>query len=154
MNTSLNLDKDHLTACISCGLCLPHCPTYQTTQDESRSPRGRISLMKGVENGLIPLSKEVVESMDTCVQCLGCETACPSGVQYGELIAQTREALSDHRKVSFQLRVGLWILLHARILLVGSRVLAVLQRLKLVPAKALPVPSRICLLYTSPSPRD
>ena len=134
MNTSLNLDKDHLTACISCGLCLPHCPTYQTTQDESRSPRGRISLMKGVENGLIPLSKEVLESMDTCVQCLGCETACPSGVQYGELIAQTREALSDHRKVSFQLRVGLWILLHTRILLVGSRVLAVLQRLKLVPA--------------------
>lgn len=145
MNTSLNLDKDHLTACISCGLCLPHCPTYQTTQDESRSPRGRISLMKGVENGLIPLSKEVVESMDTCVQCLGCETACPSGVQYGELIAQTREALSGHRKVSFQLRVGLWILLHTRILLVGSRVLAVLQRLKLVPAKALPVPSRIPL---------
>ena len=145
MSTSLNLDKDHLTACISCGLCLPHCPTYQTTQDESRSPRGRISLMRGVEDGLMPLSKEVIESLDTCVQCLGCETACPSGVRYGELIGQTREVLNSHRKVSLRLRAGLWILLHMRVLLFGSRVLAVLQRLKLVPNKALPVPSRIPL---------
>ena len=145
MNTSLGLDKNHLAACISCGLCLPHCPTYQVTQNESRSPRGRISLMSGVESGLIPLNKEVIESMDTCVQCLGCETACPSGVHYGALIEKTREVLNSQRKLDFRLRVGLWILLHMKILVIGSRILAFFQRLKLIPAKAFPIPAKIPL---------
>jgi len=143
MSTSLGLNKNHLVACISCGLCLPHCPTYLVTQDESRSPRGRISLMSGVESGLMSLSEEVVESMDTCVQCLGCETACPSGVQYGTLIDQTREILHSQRKLGFRLRVGLWILLHMKILVIGSWTLAFIQRLRLIPKQILPIPKKI-----------
>ena len=103
MNTPLGLAKDELNACVSCGLCLPHCPTYQVTQDESRSPRGRISLMRGVESGSLAITEEVIDSIDTCVQCMGCETACPSSVQYGSLIERTREVLITERKLNLRL---------------------------------------------------
>ena len=88
----LGLRDDALAACVRCGLCLPHCPTYRVSGDESRSPRGRIALMRAAEAGTAALDAEWFEAMDTCVQCLGCETACPSGVPYGELIVATREA--------------------------------------------------------------
>ena len=145
MNTPLGLAKDELTACVSCGLCLPHCPTYQVTQDESRSPRGRISLMRGVESGSLAITKEVIDSIDTCVQCMGCETACPSSVQYGSLIERTREALITERKLNLRLKVGLWVLLRMRLLMIGSRLLALIQRSGLLSNKFLPITSRIPL---------
>ena len=128
----LGLDDQALAACVQCGLCLPHCPTYRVTGDERRSPRGRISLMRAVEwDGLEP-DDEWHEAMDTCVQCLGCVTACPSGVPYGDLIAATRAAASDARRPAVGLRFGLWVIGRPVLLRLGSRILAVLQRLGLM----------------------
>ncbi|MGI9608921.1 MAG: 4Fe-4S dicluster domain-containing protein, partial [Acidimicrobiia bacterium] len=76
---------EELNACVQCGLCLPHCPTYRVSGDETQSPRGRISLMRELQNHDAPLTPEVVDSFATCVQCRGCEPACPSSVPYGHL---------------------------------------------------------------------
>ena len=91
----LKLDADDLNQCVQCGLCLPHCPTYRVTGDESMSPRGRIALMREVQDYNAPITAEVLESFETCVQCRGCEPACPSGVPYGHLMEQARESLAD-----------------------------------------------------------
>ena len=131
-STPLGLDDKALAACVNCGLCLPHCPTYRVTGDERRSPRGRISRMRAGEwEGLQP-DDEWHEAMDTCVQCLGCVTACPSGVPYGDLIAATRAAAARARPPARRLRVGLWILGRPRLLRWASRALAVIQRVGLV----------------------
>ena len=96
----LRLDPDELAACVSCGLCLPHCPTYRVTNDDTYSPRGRISLMRAMQDGGAPATPEIVESMETCVQCLGCETACPSGVPFGHLMEDTRAALATEGRIT------------------------------------------------------
>jgi glycolate oxidase iron-sulfur subunit len=89
----LNLNDDELSSCVSCGLCLPHCPTYRVTGDESASPRGRIAAMRAVEWGGAPADDVFRSFMDRCVQCRGCETACPSSVPFGRLMEGTRAAL-------------------------------------------------------------
>ena len=71
----LRIDADDLNACVQCGLCLPHCPTYRVTGDEALSPRGRIHLMREVQDNDAPVTTEVVDAFDTCVQCRGCEPA-------------------------------------------------------------------------------
>lgn len=76
--------------CVHCGLCLPHCPTYQETGRESSSPRGRIYLMRGVAEERIPLDELVVEEMSLCLGCRACESACPAGVRYGHLLEGMR----------------------------------------------------------------
>jgi glycolate oxidase iron-sulfur subunit len=75
--------------CVHCGFCLPACPTYSVLGDEMDSPRGRIILMKSVLEGSIDLEDALVY-VDHCLGCLGCVTACPSGVPYGELITPFR----------------------------------------------------------------
>ena len=81
----LGVPHDDLASCVSCGLCLPHCPTYRVTQEESASPRGRIALMKHAEStGFI--DEEFVDFMDACIQCRGCETA----VSYTHLTLPTK----------------------------------------------------------------
>ncbi len=79
--------------CVHCGLCLSSCPTYRETGRETSSPRGRIYLMRGVAEGRIPLGEVVAEEAYLCLGCRACETACPSGVQYGALLEQTRAAV-------------------------------------------------------------
>ncbi|MBT3248962.1 MAG: (Fe-S)-binding protein, partial [Actinobacteria bacterium] len=133
MNLPLDLDPDDLAVCVSCGLCLPHCPTYRVTLDERYSPRGRINLMRAAEEGTLAMDNEWFDSLDTCIQCLGCETACPSGVKYGSLIAGTKTAMAQQRTPGRKLRAGLWVLKHPRLLLWGSRAMAVGQRLGLLP---------------------
>ncbi len=131
----LGLDRDELDKCVQCALCLPHCPTFRVTGEDARSPRGRIGLMRAVQYHDAPLSDQVVESFDTCVQCRGCEPACPSGVRFGRLIEQTRETLvgAGHRPPA-KLRFALAALDHHRALLAGSTALAVAQRAHLVPS--------------------
>ena len=135
----LGIDSEDLASCVSCGLCLPHCPTYRVTQEESASPRGRIALMRQAEStGLI--DQNFVDYMDACIQCRGCETACPAGVPFGSMMETTREALAE--QTSYQpwwRRWGYRVLGWPNILAVGSKALAVLQKLKLLPPKlALP----------------
>ncbi len=87
----LNLDDDELATCVSCGLCLPHCPTFRVTGEEALSPRGRISAMRAVHLDGAEPTDDFVRFMETCVQCRGCEPACPSGVPFGRLMEGTRD---------------------------------------------------------------
>ena len=79
-----------IDTCIHCGFCLPACPTYALWGQEMDSPRGRIYLMKMASEATAPLTPEFVQHMDTCLGCVSCMTACPSGVDYGKLIEATR----------------------------------------------------------------
>lgn len=82
---------DILQRCIHCGLCLPSCPTYLETYRETSSPRGRISLIRAVAEGQLDVtSPGFVDQMYECLDCRACEAACPSGVQYGQLVETAR----------------------------------------------------------------
>ena len=76
--------------CVHCGLCLNHCPTYRLWQLEADSPRGRIRQMILVNDGQVALSSGFVDHIDKCLDCRSCETACPSGVEYGKLVEHAR----------------------------------------------------------------
>jgi len=82
--TEQNLD------CVHCGLCLSSCPTYLTTGVEMSSPRGRIYMMRAVEEGRSGIGSVFVKHLDQCLGCLACQTACPSGVPYGHLLEEAR----------------------------------------------------------------
>lgn len=81
---------DDLNKCVSCGLCLPHCPTFRVTGLETASPRGRIAAMRAVSEGLVPVTGEFTTVTDECLACRACEAACPSGVPYGRMIEAAR----------------------------------------------------------------
>ena len=132
----LNVDEDELASCVSCGLCLPHCPTYRVSGEENKSPRGRIAAMRAVHWGDAVADDVFATLMDECVQCLGCQTACPSDVPFGRLMEGAQQAIPPPRWK----RVGYWALGHHRLLLAGSKVVAVAQRLRLVPSKRLGLP--------------
>jgi len=83
-----------LDQCIHCGLCLSACPTYAVNQLEMDSPRGRIALMRGAADGRIGLAGAFQDHIDLCLGCRACETACPSGVQYGLLLETAKAALA------------------------------------------------------------
>jgi glycolate oxidase iron-sulfur subunit len=90
-NLLQQLDYSVLQQCIHCGMCLPTCPTYDATKHETSSPRGRIALMRAVADGkLAPDSTQFADEMYFCLGCLACETACPAGVNYAEMIEYAR----------------------------------------------------------------
>ncbi len=94
---------ERLLDCIHCGLCTAACPTYVETGNEAASPRGRIYLMRQVIDGVLELDGAVKHHLDGCLNCRACETACPSGVQYGQLIEPFRahmERLEPGRSVA------------------------------------------------------
>ncbi len=132
----LRIDAEELNACVQCGLCLPHCPTYRVTGDETMSPRGRIQLMREVQDHDAPVTAEVLSSFDTCVLCRGCETACPSGVNYGHLMEATRETLADDHTITPRWqRWAMAPLGKPSLLAMGSSAIAVANRLSLVPGR-------------------
>jgi glycolate oxidase iron-sulfur subunit len=93
-------DYSSLDPCVHCGFCLPACPTYLATGDEADSPRGRIVLMRALERGEIAADDEgLVQHLDACLGCLGCEPVCPSGVGYGRGIQVAREQLFASRRL-------------------------------------------------------
>ena len=86
--------------CVHCGFCLPTCPSYLLLGQEMDSPRGRIYMMKAGVEGRLPMTAAVVQHFDTCLGCMACETACPSGVRYAPLVEETRAAIEHHHSRS------------------------------------------------------
>jgi glycolate oxidase iron-sulfur subunit len=112
---------------VHCGFCLPACPTYVNLQDENDSPRGRLVLMRGLLEGSLALDDADVRlHLDRCLGCRGCETACPSGVPYGQLLEATRATIAARHRPPLVARVILAVFARPallRVALAGARLL-------------------------------
>jgi len=135
-NASAGLD-----ACVHCGFCLQACPTYVNLQDENDSPRGRLVLMRRLLEGDLALDDaDVGTHLDRCLGCRACETACPSGVPYGQLLEATRATMAPVRGTPFIASLILSVFANRALLslaLIGARVFRA-TRLPLLLAKVLP----------------
>jgi glycolate oxidase iron-sulfur subunit len=102
-----------LDPCVHCGFCLQACPTYLATGDEADSPRGRIVLMRALERGEVsPQDAGLLQHLDACLGCRGCEPVCPSGVGYGRGLEAARRILADQRGLSVKARAILTVFRH------------------------------------------
>src|SRR5918997_1774586 len=125
--TPLDRAKGGLDLCVHCGFCLPACPTYVNLQDENDSPRGRLVLMRGlIEGSLSPDDGDVRLHLDRCLGCRACETACPSGVPYGQLLEATRATIAERHRPPLVARLILAVFARPALLaaaLAGARLL-------------------------------
>jgi glycolate oxidase iron-sulfur subunit len=112
---------------VHCGFCLQSCPTYLTLEDENDSPRGRILLMKSMlEGGIEPRDPSIETHIARCLGCRACETVCPSGVPYGQLLEGTRATLAQYRPIPLVARIMLRVFespLLTRLAMAGGRVM-------------------------------
>ena len=119
--------------CVHCGLCLSSCPTYGVTGLEMESPRGRIALMKAVNEGRVGISERIVSHWEACLNCRACEAVCPSGVPYGRMMERTRAQVRAHGRQSPGMkRMTRWFLQTALrrpdLMRFGARLLRVYQQ--------------------------
>ncbi len=105
-SNAASLLADEAARCVSCGLCLPHCPTYRKTLSEADSPRGRIALMQGMLERRIPANERFQAHIDLCLACRACENVCPNNVEYGRLINGVRGIVEKSRQRSVLQRMG------------------------------------------------
>jgi len=96
MNAAELVDYAKSLDCVHCGLCLRSCPTYRATGRESASPRGRIHLMRAVAEEAATIDRSLLDELDGCLVCRNCESVCPSGVEYSQLLAHTKDATALH----------------------------------------------------------
>jgi len=110
--------KADLDACVACGLCLPHCPTYRLTGEESASPRGRIAAMRAVHEGRAATDETFARFMDLCLVCRACEDVCPSHVPFGRMMERARTQIEPKRSrgARFVRWLGLDVVLPSRAL--------------------------------------
>src|SRR5215471_11411693 len=103
------LSVEGVDRCVHCGLCLPYCPTFSELGTEMDSPRGRIFLIKSLAEGRIALGDATVRHLDLCLGCRACETVCPSGVPYGQLIEAARAEVERQRPGHWGRRLFRWV---------------------------------------------
>jgi glycolate oxidase iron-sulfur subunit len=134
VSTLESIDYSVLQQCMHCGMCLPTCPTYDTTKRERNSPRGRIALMRAIADHELAVTREFAEEMSYCLGCLACQTACPAGVNYAELFETARsdiEIAGAHPGVQRKIWRALtlrFLFMHPRVLRGAGRVLRMYQR--------------------------
>jgi glycolate oxidase iron-sulfur subunit len=130
--TEFRPTPDELDACVQCGLCLSHCPTFRLTGKETASPRGRIQAMNAVGDGVLAMDSTFEDIIGFCLGCRACEPVCPGMVPYGRLLEGTRAEIVEqrpsfsHRVRAFALgpllasrwalTIGTWLLLFAQVL--------------------------------------
>lgn len=122
------LDYSVLQQCMHCGMCLPTCPTYDTTKRERNSPRGRIALMRAIADGELQVNQTFADEMSYCLGCLACQTACPAGVHYAELFETARADIEQSGVVSSPER-NFWRVLTLRGLFMNPRLLRLVGNL-------------------------
>ena len=150
-NPGSGIDYELFLDCVHCGLCTASCPTYAELGNENDGPRGRIYLMRAVTDGRLELNDEVRHHLELCLDCRACESACPSGVQYGKLLEPFRADVLKLDEVhgTSQPSLPWW----QRFIL--FRVFPYRRRVKLalLPAQLLQILSGDWLLGTGPAAR-
>lgn len=133
-----------VSTCVHCGFCLPACPTYKVLGEEMDSPRGRIFLMKSALEGELPL-ESALPYVDRCLGCMACVTACPSGVEYGELLTPFRAHAERRRRHSVLERVRRHLVLETLPYPARFRAAARMGQLTRRAARLVPKPFRAML---------
>jgi glycolate oxidase iron-sulfur subunit len=133
------VDRSIIQKCIHCGFCMTSCPTFAILGNEMDSPRGRIYLIRLVADGEMEASATVIKHLDRCLDCRACETACPSGVAYGDLIGAARAGLEKIRERPAGERLlrrflFRWLLPNRELLIFAAMMVRLYQRTFLGPA--------------------
>ncbi|MEV6012977.1 (Fe-S)-binding protein [Streptomyces sp. NPDC051976] len=123
MTAESTFDPKALGTCISCGFCLPACPTYKLTGDEASSPRGRIALMRAIDDGTVDVFDAAAREQGSfCLGCRACEPVCPAGVPYGQLLEELRDAQWKGRRLPLRVRPLLLVAARTRLIRLLGRV--------------------------------